>query len=795
METTMALAETTDGREVRRTRRRRDFKVDKQEVVDRVMEFFEKDETDRSVEKSRRLQRYAKFRMWTEGKDWPWSDSSDVAMPDMMEKSLRMQDTIHNAVMSSRPVIGANAVQKSDSRKERFVDRLIDYQVFVEQQGEERIGELAEAFVNDGVAYVFLPWVSETRKVSDAERFDPIPPDLLPADYFRAILGRRFGQAEALAKGDGWDWDIMADGREVQVGFYTTRSGEVEMVRRERVTVYEGPRLIQKDWDEVLYPARAANLQPPGPSNPHGAAHVILVDYPTVDEIRALQASGVYNLLTEEDLNKLEVAADSSGDNQEMQEQKDTLQGTDGSHQPDKKRMGGHRTVTRLLCFDTMDVDGDGQAEDVVWWVIRETKALCRRKFMTEIFPADPPRRPIRHQSFMPVRGRVAGISLLEMMEGLHDVMKMALDQTVDAGTLANAPFGFYRPSGTMKPEIMRMSPGELYPMQDPQRDAFFPQFPNRDQTFGFNLVTMLNAFEERLTTVGDLQLGRVPQGKASALRTMGGMAMIQGQGEARPERILRRFFTLLSEVWQDIHGLNKHFMPQEKRIRVIGIKQAGEDPYQEIQKDDVSGAFIFDFKANVLNASKFAMQSAIEALMSTYVSELAVQMGIIDQEGIYRLFREFGFAHGQDPDQYLKAPNPEAMRPRIFAEEALSIIIAGGVPDGVPAEAGGAMEHFQKLQALMQEDSFGLLGEQHLIVFRGYLEELMEKAAQQQALMQQAAAAGAFQAAQGGGAPGAPVTTGPAAPQSAAPLGQGQLSDESLPGAGGGGAAANGVG
>ncbi|HSR54114.1 MAG TPA: hypothetical protein VLV83_25070, partial [Acidobacteriota bacterium] len=208
-----------------------------------------------------------------------------------------------------------------------------------------------------------------------------------------------------------------------------------------------------------------------------------------------------------------------------------------------------------------------------------------------------------------------------------------------------------------------------------------------------------------------------------------------------------------------------------------------------EMTKDDVTGTFIFDFKANVLNASKAAMQGSIQALMSTYVSEIAVQLGIIDGEGIYRLFREFGFAHGQDPDQYLKAPNPEAMKPRIFAEEAISTILANGVPDGSPAEPGGYFEHAQKLQAFVQDDNFGLLSEPQILVFRGYLEEVLERSAQQQALAQQAAAAGAFQQGQGGGqGPGAPTTTGPGPVQSQAPLGPGELSDESLPGAGGGG-------
>ena len=162
----------------RRRTRSRTLKIDHPEIVDRVVSFFEKDNTDRSAEKEARIQRYAKYRMWVEGKDFPWPDASDVPLPDMMEKSLRMQDTLHNAVMSSRPVVGAKALDKADNDKAEVVDRLIDFQVFVEQRGEEFVGDMADAFINDGLFVVFTPWVKEERETSDIKHFvEPIPDD------------------------------------------------------------------------------------------------------------------------------------------------------------------------------------------------------------------------------------------------------------------------------------------------------------------------------------------------------------------------------------------------------------------------------------------------------------------------------------------------------------------------------------------------------------------------------------------------------------------------------------------
>jgi hypothetical protein len=291
---------------------------------------------------------------------------------------------------------------------------------------------------------------------------------------------------------------------------------------------------------------------------------------------------------------------------------------------------------------------------------------------------------------------------------------------------------------------------------------------------------------EERVSTIGDLQLGRVPAGKSSALRTLGGMALIAGQGEARPERILRRFFSGLASIWEHIHELNQQFLTEEKQIRIGGLLKPGENPYMTVTPNDVAGRYQFDFKANVLNTSKMALQESIDAMLGVYVTPLMLQLGIIDAEGIYKLVREFGRSRGQDPDQYLKPPSPAAMKRRIWAEEAISVIFDGQIPDGEPGEVGGAVEHLQKLQEFMQDDRFGLLDEPRTRIFAEYIREVAEKAAMEQQQMQQQAAAGAFAAAQGGGAPGRPAEGLP--PSNAQPMVQsGELLDETLPSAGGG--------
>ena len=766
-------------------------KEERSDIVERVLNFYKDDNQDRADDIDARLQRYAKYRMWTEPKSWPWEDASNFAMPDLMTASMRLQDTLHNAVMSSRPAVMAKATKKHDKDKEEQVNHLTDYQVFVEQPGEETIGVLAHDFVNEGFFTAYVPWVKEDRQVIDVFRLPAIPAGVVPIDVFRQFLEGKFPRSELIPSQEGWDWEIKRGTKRKKgdrASFFTNDDGEVEVEIETNAIRYNGPRIIAKDVQDVFHPARCENLQIPGPSNPMGAAHVILRDYPTVDELNRLKKSGYYDLMTKEDCDSLGITRmDESY--QERAQQKDAMQGhTEMKDKP--KGAESHKTLTRLMCFDCYDVDGDGVDEDVIFWVILETKTLLRARYLTQMFPSNPPIRPFGEGQMFPVPGRRYGIGLLEMLEGLHDAQKQFLDQGGDAGTIANVPFFFYRATSNMRPETIRLWPGEGYPLNDPKGDVNFPVMGDRNQAFTFNMLGFLNQMEERLSTIGELQLGRVPHGKASALRTVQGMQTVLSQGDARPERVLRRFFIGLTQIWRVIHTLNQAFLPKNKQYMIGGHIEKNKDPYGSIESPDkISGSFMFDFSANALNTSKESAQMALRDLLGIYVSELALTLGIIQPDGIYRLMRDFGKSLGPDPDKYLSPPTPTALVPNVFAAEAIAMMMDGQVPQGAPAE--GAEAHLQALLQFSQSDEFGFMPTQHVAtVFKPYVERIAQAAQmekQRAALMQAAQQFGPRVAQPGKSGP----TAGPQA-QGGQPMVQGaELVDESLPGAGGGANAA----
>jgi len=778
------------GTAKRRTRRRKTSipPEEQSEIANRVVKFYNDEIINRKNEREARLQRYAKYRMWRSETDWPWPGASNTAIPDMAQSSMRVQDTLVNAVMSQNPPVISNAGSKADEEKQDTIDRLIQAQVFTGMglgEGERLIGEMAESFVNDPACTIFIPWVREKRKTASIEIYDPIPDELDPADYFFGIVRKKYPGARRYdPSAAGWVIDVtLADDTNKRCCFYTDEDDQVEMVIEADAVVFDGPRPFVKDYDDVIFPARSANLQMPGPSNPNGATFVILRDFPTLSELRKLQASGFYDLVDEAKIDEIAAKASSTAAESESAQQKDTLAGTQS--EVAKPKDTDHARFTRLVCFDVYD------GEDKIFWVIKETRTLLKARLLIDMYPANPPRRPLVGESFVPVGGRYSGWSLLEIMESMHDTMKVIVDQSINAHDLSIASPMFYRPAGGMNPEVLRVEPYSMFPLQNPQQDINVPQFGN-PQAMGasLNMISILGTWQEKLTMVSDINYGQIAPGSSSALRTIGGMSIVQGQNEARPERILRRFFTILTGVWGQIHQLNQSFLPKGKQFRIAGVVAPGDDPYVKIQNpEEIAGEYSFTFDANVLNTSKASLQAALESLMRTYINPLMMQMGIMTPSGAYRLARDYGRAYGQNVDQYIKPPTPADAVPRITAEEAIySIVVHNQVPSGAPLEAGGAQEHLQKLVGFMNSDNFGHLTSQQVELFRAYLSQTQKRVAQEaqaQALQAQAAQ---FQQQRMQGRPGAPAQNAPQVPSQPPQIsGPNEMMNETLPSAGGG--------
>jgi hypothetical protein len=175
------------------------------------------------------------------------------------------------------------------------------------------------------------------------------------------------------------------------------------------------------------------------------------------------------------------------------------------------------------------------------------------------------------------------------------------------------------------------------------------------------------------------------------------------------------------------------------------------------------------------------AKQQGLDRMMAILINPLMIQLGVVGPEQIFRMVRDSARFSGMDPDRYLQEPSPGAGKPRLSANEAISIIFDHMMPDGIPAEPT-AEDHLKQLQAFMQDDRFGYFDQSQLELFRIWLTQIAQLSVQEQGQQEVAQLAEGFQqnlAVASGGGNGATTPVD----QSPPPVNKNELVDESLPG------------
>lgn len=738
----MALAApaTEPEEAVQPVRRRRRMVLDEEAIIERVWQSIDAARDERANWMELRLVRYAKLRGWLQDKTWPWDDASNQHIPMMQANSLRIQAGLHNAVLGARPVMMGKSLIAAQKDAAEQASNLIDYQVFVEADGEEKIERYIQQFVNDGTVIAFQPWVKDQRTIVDVRRY-PVDPARPVIQYLAELLPQEIPGLSALtaAGEDGLSWTGTWTGPngevEVQIEVYDGREGMLEVEMTWPATVFDGPTMIVHELEDIVVPLRAQNCQPVTPANPFGAPFVARLVKVDLDTIRRRQREGVYDLLSEKDLKELEAEADvitkqdSGYQDDALLVQKEEQAGLSPS-------FGGARKdqvwITMAEWYGRWDVNGDGLDEDVIVWVTLEGKKLCRARYLTEMYPGLPPRRPLAEARFIPVDGQFYGIGLPELMEGVADLLHMLINQNIDHGEIANLPIMLYRASSGIKPEVMRVRPGDWVPVDNPQTDALPVQFPHSDQTWSFNMISLIQQFAQQLIQIGPIQMGQVPQGKASALRTVGTTMAILQQGAAMPEQILRRLFMGLKQVWEQFHMLNTRFLPKRKQYLLQGKPSTDADAYRTIQSPtEIDVPVLFDFQATLLNTNKGVISQALTGLGGAIFNPLAFQMQLVTPENFYNWAKDLIRANQLDPERYITRPPDAPAGPRVTLQDAIGMLIGGQLP---PTDVVGPTDQFlMELEKFKQSDDFGRLHISNVGLWRQYEMALIQKVQQEQ--------------------------------------------------------------
>ncbi len=147
---------------------------DREEIVRRVLADVDKVRDDRSDWIERRLARYSKIRGFMTRSNMPWDNASDQNLGISEANALRVIAGLQNAVLANRPLINSRPLQPTHRDVAERNDHLLDYQFFVEGDGERMLEQYCIQFVEDGTVVSFQPRVVEKSHVYDI-RVVPTP--------------------------------------------------------------------------------------------------------------------------------------------------------------------------------------------------------------------------------------------------------------------------------------------------------------------------------------------------------------------------------------------------------------------------------------------------------------------------------------------------------------------------------------------------------------------------------------------------------------------------------------------
>jgi hypothetical protein len=315
------------------------------------------------------------------------------------------------------------------------------------------------------------------------------------------------------------------------------------------------------------------------------AEHVIHRIWLTLGELRQREELGIYTDV-KENFEKIKASA------KFRREAEDDAHDTKVDFQASQ---GRRLWVEAFEGYYQYDMDGDGIAEEWIFTVLKDSKLMVRAAELIDIFPSG--QRPWEQFIYKPAIRGPYGKGIGQELDDLNTEVNAIFNQMTDAGTLTLAPALLSRSNSAAASKLKKQ--GGLYPgihieTEDPIGDVRTLDFsPNLN--FGITDIQFLLGFAEKITGIGDVQLGRAPD-RPGAPRTFGQQMLIQEGSNESLTTIGQRYKKTIAGLAKQIHDLNKAYMPPLVYFRVTG--DDGKDVLKVASAADLQGNYDFDIKA-----------------------------------------------------------------------------------------------------------------------------------------------------------------------------------------------------
>jgi hypothetical protein len=522
-------------------------------IVEECIEDYETAIQNRAGWEEKRDDNYKRWRQIKEPKDFPWEDASNLMLPLTTAGVETYHPRLFDSIFGVPDPVQLEAMESADQKLEDRLSKFLNWQIMGPMASEEQWDLFIQIGEIEGTAIGKLPWVKRSRIIKEQvpifrkdERGNPV------LDYTNQPVA-----------------DVDEEG-----------NIKTKTMLKEDI-IYENPDFDIPEQSDIIVPWNARNTQT--------ADFVIHRIWMKPDTLRRRGASGKFRHVDE----AIKASVNSFEMTMAMDRSFDTKNRAQGV-EPLVTQHNRREPVLILEYYKRFDVDGDGFEEECIFWVSYHGRKLHRGKFTEDIFRHG--KRPFIEWRFKPDPNRFYGIGIPEDVANVQDELDTIHNQRIDAGTIANIPFGFYRPASGYDPENVLLAPGTWIPVDD-VNDVKFGQYPDVQQS-SFQEEALLVDYYERLLGVNDNLQGR-PSSTIGTRATFRGQTQLLEQSLARLNMSARRLRRAWDEFAWQVHQLDMQYLPPGVEFRVTN--ESGEPYYEKIwDRSEIKGRFDFRQRADV---------------------------------------------------------------------------------------------------------------------------------------------------------------------------------------------------
>jgi hypothetical protein len=576
------------------------------------------------------------------------------------------------SIFSPEPSVSLKA------RKPQFQDAAMEFEEFLKyslvewanrNQGcEEAADQWVWSWCASGLGYLKDRWECVYRRYLDVESVEVIEPGEKPTDFPRITIE------------------------------------EKEVVKVEKV--FDGPSVEFIPIEDIV-------VVGPDMSDIDAADAVIHRKFQTASDLHTLSERGLFD---EEAVKTVIRSGNDSGFGDITSLLKDKRAENSGIY-----NTGGDNEKSRyeiLEAYLAIDVDGTGIDSEIIVWVHKKSKTVLRATYLDRVSKLG--ERPFS-SAFFHKRGGMNDkypIGLVEMLYPIQKEVDAMHNMRMDFGMISTCPFGFYRASSSLEPKKLKVGPGDLIPLDDPQRDVYFPQLGVRT-TFGATEEQILMTYAERLTGISDLTLGAI-SGKQGATRTASGVQAILGENNLNLNILLKR----LNRGWKrflkhQTANLQKN-SPEGMEYRVTG--ELGVSQYRRVRPEFRDIFLDVEVSPNTEASNKQIQINNALQLVNLTANPLDIQLGIITAQNRYEALKAYLKTIGvKDVSKYINQQFANTVQ--LAPKQIIDMTLAGQELPLNPADDHEGVINL--IQSMFNDDSLmGQLSPEQVLILQSKLQQ-----------------------------------------------------------------------